>query len=683
MLTKFKRNIVDLFIDSVNETLSTELSGTITANSENTTIVGVGTNFISQLTLQDRIFIGAESRPVVSITNNTILTVASAFSTNTAATTYKKGKIDNTSYFVFAARQSPYTDEQITANTVDNEYEAQVFLQDELMFGKKITGSDVVPVITNKQWSANTIYSIYDDKDAELIEKDFYIITNENKVYKCIFNNNNQPSTIQPSHTELGFPPQESDGYRWLFLYELTNEQMLKFSTENYIPVIENINVRRSSIDGAIFNITVEANGSAYPADSGTISTVAGNNYIVKISDNSSSANDFFSNCAITITNDSTNLTFVKEIRDYVSNNAGRFVVVKIPFSTGQISNNQPYTIAPYVKIDSKTGSNCIAYAVMQNVSNVTFTGSLQSIEIVNPGKAYKQANVTIQTSVGFGSGAQARAIISPRGGHGSNVKDELYCESVGIGVEFSNSALFAFSSDVEFRTVGLIKNPLSANTVGSVAGTVNLVANSLNVTGVETKFTAQVNVGDFIIYFDEEKEVADVISDTSLTLVSPFSYTVVAESYDVRRRFANSYFNQTVYIQASNTTPTLLQPGEFIVSSDGAGGGSQSRGKVAYANTSTVVLTGVDKDETRANGNIIALVNDVEMEGVGYRVDGSATPAILPSGAKYSKVAGNTYITTIPDCKLYSGEILYLQNLLPIQRSNTTNEQIRLIIKF
>jgi hypothetical protein len=683
MLTKFKRNIVDLFIDSVNETLSTELSGTITANSQNTTIVGVGTNFTTQLSLQDRIFIDAESRPIVSITNNSILTVASPFSSNTAGTTYKKGKIDNTSYFVFAARQSPFNDEQITANTIDNEYEAQVFLQDELMFGKKITENDVIPVITNKRWSANTIYEIYNDKDRELIEKDFYVITNENKVYKCIYNNNGLPSLIEPSHIELGFPPQESDGYRWLFLYELTNEQMLKFSTEKFIPIVENINVRRSAIDGAIFNITVEANGSAYPADSGLISTVPGNTYIVRISDNSSSANDFFSNCAITITNDSTNLTYVKEIRDYISNNSGRFVVVKIPFSNGQISNNQPYAIAPYVKIESKTGSNCEAYAVMQNVSETTFTGSLQSIEIVNPGKGYKQANVSIQTSVGFGSGASARAIISPPGGHGSNVEDELFCESVGVGVEFSNSSLFAFSSDVEFRTVGLIKNPLSANTVGAVSGTVNLVANSLNVTGVETKFTSQVNIGDNLIYFDEEKEVAEVISDTSLTLRSPFSYTVVAESYNIRRRFANSYFNQTVYIQASNTTPTLLQPGEFIVGSDGAGGGSQSRGKVAFANTSTVVLTGVDKDQTRGNANAVTLVNDVQIEGVGYNVSGAQTPNIDPSGAKYSKVAGNTFITTIPDCKLYTGEILYVQNLLPIQRSNTTNEQIRLVIKF
>ncbi|MDC3266473.1 hypothetical protein OAU13_00955 [bacterium] len=683
MLTKFKRNIVDLFIDSVNETLSTELSGTITANSQNTTIVGVGTNFTSAITTRDRIFIGAESRPVVSISNDTILTVSSPFSSNTADTTYKKGKIDNTSYFVFAARQSPYEDEQLAANTIDADYESQIFLHDEMMFGRKITGSDVIPVIQNKTWSANTIYDIYDDKDKDLIEKNFYVRTNENKVYKCIYNNNGLPSTIEPSHTELGFPPQESDGYRWLFLYELTNEQMLKFSTENYIPVVENINVRKAAVDGAIFNITVEANGSAYPADSGSISTVPGNNYVVRISDNSSSANDFFSNCAITITNDITNFTYVKEIRDYVSNNSGRYVVVKVPFSSGQISNNQPYSIAPYVKIESKTGSNCIAYAVMQNVSNTTFTGSVQSIEIVNPGKGYKQANVTIQTSVGFGSGASARAIISPSGGHGSNVKDELYCQSVGVGVEFSNSSLLAFSSDVEFRTVGIVKNLLSANTVGSLYGTVNLVANSLNVTGVETKFTSQVNVGDFIIYSDEEKEVAEIVSDTSLRLVTPFSYTVVAESYDIRRRYSNTYFNQTVYITANTTTPAILQPGEFIVGSDGAGGGSQSRGKVAYANTSTIVLTGVDKDETRGNTIPAILVNDIQIEGVGYNVSGADTPAIAASGAKYSKVAGNTYITTIPDCKLYSGEILYIQNLLPIQRSNTTNEQIRLIIKF
>jgi hypothetical protein len=119
------------------------------------------------------------------------------------------------------------------------------------------------------------------------------------------------------------------------------------------------------------------------------------------------------------------------------------------------------------------------------------------------------------------------------------------------------------------------------------------------------------------------------------------------------------------------------------VVGSDGAGGGSQARGKVAFANTSRVVLTGLNKSETRGAANTKLFVNDVLIEGVGYDVQSAATPIIAASGAKYSKTAGNTYITTIPDVKLYSGEVLYIQNLLPVQRSNTTNEQIRLIIKF
>lgn len=682
MLTRFKRNIVDCFIGSVSNTLSVELSGTVTVNSSCTTVTGTGTNFTSDFGLEDRIYIGSQSRQVVSIANDTIMTVGTPFSTNAAANVYQKGKLDNNGYYVFAARQSPYLNDDVAANTIDNDYEGQVFLHDELMFGRKITDTDVVPVVSKKSWQSNTFYSIYDDKDVSLIEKNFYVITFENKVYKCIYNNNGSTSTIEPTHTQTGFPPAESDGYRWLYLYQITNDQLLTFGTDNYIPVFENIDVKKAAIDGSIFNITVEANGSGYPAHSGVISTTS-NSQIVKISDNASTANDFFSNCAITITNDSTNYTYVKEIRDYVSNNSGKFVVVKIPFANGQIANNNPYSIAPYIKIESKTGSNCVAYAVMQNVSNTTFVGSIESIEILSPGKNYKQANVSVQTSVGFGSGAEVRAIISPPGGHGSDVKNELYCQAVGIGVEFSNSALLNFSSEVEFRTVGLIKNPLSANTLITPDGVINLVANSLNVTGSQTKFTQQVNIGDYLIYADEEKEVVSITSDTALTLKSPFSYTVVAESYDVRKRYSNSYFNQTVYVTASNTTPTLLQVGEFVVGSDGAGGGSQSRGKVAFANTSKIVLTGLNKSETRGTSNTKLFVNDTLVEGVGYDVTSAATPAIAASGAKYSKVAGNTYITRIPDVKLYSGEILYVQNLLPVQRSNTTNEQIRLIIKF
>ena len=684
MLAKFKRNIVDLFIDSVANTLSTDLSGTVTVNTTSTTVTGSGTNFTTDFTVDDRLFIGSESRQVVAITNTTQLTVASVFSANASANTYKKGRLDNNNYYVFAARQSPYENEAVAANTIDDNYDGSTFLHEEMMFGVKIDDTDTVPTITKNTWQANTIYAIYDDKDSVLIEKDFYVITSENKVYKCIHNNLGRPSEVEPTHTEVGYPPEESDGYRWLYLYEITNEQFLTFATENYIPVLENANVKNASIDGAIFNIVVEANGSSYPADSGVIRTDRnGNNYIIQIRDDSSTSNDFFSNCAITITNDTTNYTYVREIRDYVANNLGNFVVLKTPFTSGQVSNNNPYSIGPFIKIDSKTGSNCVAYAVMQNISETNFTGSVEMIDIVNPGKNYRQANVTVQTSVGFGSGAQVRAIISPPGGHGSNVKDELYCQSVGIGVEFSNSATFSFSSDVEFRTVGIIKNPLSANTFDGT-GTIDLVANSLNVVGVGTKFTTELNIGDNIIFADEEKEVAAVSNNTALTLKNPFTYTVVAETFDIRRRYANSFFNQTVAVTASNTTPALLEIGEYIVGSDAAGGGSQVLAKVAYANTSKVILTGLDKRQTReANTQVASFVNDIQLDGVGYNVNEADTPTIAASGAKYSKVAGNTYITTIPDLKLYSGEILYVQNILPVQRSNTTNEQIRLVVKF
>jgi len=683
MLTKFKRNVVDLFIDSVANTLSTDLSGTVTVNTSSANVTGSGTNFTVDFTVDDRLFIGSESRQIISIVNNTLIVVGSAYSANASANTYKKGRLKNDSYYVFAARQSPYENESITANTIDDNYESQIFVQDELMFGMKITDDDVLPMVTKREWQSNTAYAIYDDKDQDLSAKAFYVVTSENKVYKCIHNDLGDISTVEPSHTEVGYPPEESDGYRWLYLYTINNIDYLTYATENYIPVIENANVKSSAIDGSIFNIVVEANGSAYPADSGNIRTDPnGNNYIIQIRTGTSTSNDFFANCAITITNDSTNLTYVKEIRDYVSNGAGNFVILKIPFSTGQVSNNNPYSIGPFIKIDSKTGSNCIASAVMQNISNTNFTGSVEMIDIINPGRNYKQANVSVQTSVGFGSGARVRAIMSPIGGHGSNVKDELYCQSVGIGVVFSNTSTFSFSSDVEFRSVGILKNPLSSTTSDGT-GTIDLVANSLSVTGVGTKFTTELNIGDNIIYLDEEKEVVSIANNTSLILKNPFSYTVVAETFDIRKRFFNAFFNQTVTVTASNTTPALLQPGEFILGSDGAGGGSQVQAKVAFANTSKIVLTGLDRSQARGNNSVVTFVNDVVMDGVGYIVNGADTPEIVASGAKYSKAAGNTAITTVPDLKLYSGEVLYLQNLLPIQRSNTTNEQIRLVVKF
>lgn len=683
MLAKFKRNVVDIFIDSVANTLSANLAGTITVNTTSTTVSGSGTNFVVDFTVDDRLFLGSESKQVISITNSSQLTVSSVFSSNATANTYKKGRLDNNNYYIFAGRQSPYINDGVTANTIDDNYESTVFAQEELMFGKKITNEDVVPVVAKKQWQSNTVYAIYDDKDSYLSEKDFYVVTNENKVYKCVDNYRESASTVEPSHTELGYPPEESDGYRWVYLYTITNDQYLTFATENYIPVFPNANVKNVAINGSIYSIIVEANGSSYPASNGSIRTDGnGNNYIIQINNDTATSNAFFNNCAITITNDSTNYTHVKEIRDYISNTSGNYVVLKTPFAAGEVSNNNPYSIGPFIKINSKTGSNCIASAVMQNISDTTYTGSLELVDIINPGKNYIQANATVQTSASFGSGATVRVIISPPGGHGFNVKDELFCQSVGLGVEFSNSASFAFSPDCEFRTVGILKNPQSANTQ-SGTGTVDLVANSVNVLGLGTKFTTELNIGDSVIFSDEERQVQAVGNNTSLTLKSPFSYTVVAESFNIRRRYSNSFFNQTVYVTASNTTPILLQTGEYVVGSDGAGGGSQVMAKVAFANTSTLVLTGLDRDQTRGTTTPKTFVNDTLIEGMGYIVNAADTPEIAASGAKYSKVAGNSYITTTPDLKLYSGEILYMQNILPVQRSNTTNEQIRLVIKF
>lgn len=686
MLTKFKRNVVDLFIGSVSNTLSADLSGTVTVNTTSTTVTGTGTSFTSDFKLDDFLYIGSEARQIALIANNTLITVASPFNSNAVANTYKRGKLENVNYYVFAARQSPFENDAVAANTIDNNYDGGVFVHDEMMFGKKIGASDAVPVISKKQWQANTVYAEYDDKDNTLSEKDFYIITSENKVYKCIHNEQNSNSIIEPTHTETGFPPSEVDDYRWLFLYQITNEQILTFGTENFVPIIENESVKKTAIDGAIFNLVVEANGSTYPADSGTIFTTD-NLSTVKIRGGSATSNGFFSNCGIVVTNETTNQTYVKEIRDYISNTSGNYVIVKIPFATGQVSNNNPYTIGPFIKIDSKTGSNCVAYPIMQSVSNTTFTGSVKSIEIVNPGKNYKQANVIVQTAPAYGTGAIVRAVISPPGGHGSNVEDELFCQAVGVGVEFSNSATFSFSSEVEFRTVGILKNPLAAVKT-TPSGVIDLVANSLAVAGSSTRFTSEVNIGDHIVYSDEEKEVVNIEDDTNLTLKSPFSYTVVAEPYKIRKRFSNTHFNQTVNITAANTTPALLSIGEFAVGSDGAGAGSLIQGKVAFANSSKVILTGIDYDQCRGNTAQTILLNDVQIEGVGYIVQGADTPTIAASGAKYSKVASNGTnangaITTAPDLKLYSGEIMYLQNLLPIQRSNTTNEQIRLVIKF
>lgn len=158
----------------------------------------------------------------------------------------------------------------------------------------------------------------------------------------------------------------------------------------------------------------------------------------------------------------------LRTITEYYSTGDTRRVLLDSPLSTVP-DTNSVFEIGPNVIITGD-GSNAKAIAIVNPAAN-----TISDIEIIDSGSNYTFANITIVantgniatgTSNGFinTSTAKARAIISPYGGHGSDVINELYANRIGIGMSFANTESSTIPATNDFRKLSIIKDPLFAN---------------------------------------------------------------------------------------------------------------------------------------------------------------------------------------------------------------------------
>lgn len=88
-------------------------------------------------------------------------------------------------------------------------------------------------------------------------------------------------------------------------------------------------------------------------------------------------------------------------------------------------------------------------------------TSSISSISVINHGKNYSYANVSVVDPIGFtGNAASIQYTISPIGGHGTNPMRELYTQNIMVSVSFEGTEANNIPSDIIFNQVGLIYNP-------------------------------------------------------------------------------------------------------------------------------------------------------------------------------------------------------------------------------
>lgn len=130
-------------------------------------------------------------------------------------------------------------------------------------------------------WSAGTIYYQYNDNTSGTAPY-YFIRTDENNVYICMRNGKNsvgvvQPSLNKPTHVNSTLQ-QGADGYIWKYMYTISNNDVDKLLSANFLPVrfvdsdyavayptyAAQYAISQAAIMGQIVGYRVDAAGSGY-----------------------------------------------------------------------------------------------------------------------------------------------------------------------------------------------------------------------------------------------------------------------------------------------------------------------------------------------------------------------------------------------------------------------------------
>ena len=148
---------------------------------------------------------------------------------------------------------------------------------DDLLAAKRITSSDVSFAIPRRNWTTGTVYDYYrhdygnritgttttqsaNSGATNLFDATFYVLNSANNVYKCLDNNGNAQSTVEPTTSTSILTT--GDGYKWKFMYSLSASQQVNFLSTDFMAVATDSSVSSAAVDGAINIIKIKTAGS-------------------------------------------------------------------------------------------------------------------------------------------------------------------------------------------------------------------------------------------------------------------------------------------------------------------------------------------------------------------------------------------------------------------------------------
>jgi len=428
-------------------------------------------------------------------------------------------------YYLFYSRTHPWENDNEAPLTLDTFLSASDCWNS--MIGLQLVKPDDLSLIVPRyNWIKNTVYSQYDDSVDlfnEACPVKFYVLNSDNRVYKCVSNNQGIASTHEPISTTTNLF-QTPDGYKWKFLYQISEDNK-KFLTSDFMPVETltgisytgekalQYDVQQKAVDGSIEQVDIIQQGSHWPHTVVSTHFDGPNEFEIQQNVVVAAASVGATTVALNMKNI---LTYAGAVEDivgyslYIYSGSGAGQYLEITEATTQdplcpdgqadcslgyalltlktplarplsVSSNDisRFEILPTVKILGN-GSGAVGIPKMEETSLNSAQYVVDDVLMVNAGKDY---SVVRAIAVRPSGGSQSELTdnlqtlikpqISPPGGHGADCETELGANDVMINVRTEGEAGGAITAVNDFRQFGIVKNPTINKGIfaGEIAG--------------------------------------------------------------------------------------------------------------------------------------------------------------------------------------------------------------------
>ena len=208
------------------------------------------------------------------------------------------------SNYIFIGRSHAWTDDTSPPAPANSQSE-EIGAYEDMIALKKVSSTDISHGLVRYDWTSGTKYDEYRDNYSasnttnvtgvsNFFDGRGYVITDEFKVYKCLktgmSGGSTVASTVKPTSVDTANPQVTGDGYMWKFMYSVVASDVIKFVTNDFIPVKSigaksavagsgtnggfgstatddgsaQWDVENAAVDGAIYHYVVTAAGSGY-----------------------------------------------------------------------------------------------------------------------------------------------------------------------------------------------------------------------------------------------------------------------------------------------------------------------------------------------------------------------------------------------------------------------------------